>query len=112
MTRQANEPNWDSCDGRTGTFGWDDVTVNVEFRSRVQPHTLVTQADKILEGDGWRRISTLTSPLGPGVRWSRTVAGSTVAMALLAPGTRGDGTGTFWDLDAVAPPQGQRASGC
>ncbi len=116
MLRQANEPRWDSCDGRAGTFGWDDVTVAVQFRTIRAPRALVSEADTALRAAGWQRTSTLNTPLGPGARWSRTVAGATVATVTLAPGTRGDrtgdGTGTYWDLGAVAPPQGQRVSGC
>jgi hypothetical protein len=112
MSRQANEPHWDSCDGQSGTFGWGDVTVYVAFRTRIQPDALIADADKALSAAGWRRAATLNTPLGPGARWSRTVLGTTMASATLAPGIRGDGTGTYWDLDAVAPPQGKRVSGC
>jgi hypothetical protein len=110
MLRQANEPRWDSCDGRSGTFGWDNIAVDMQFRTREQPRALVADADNLLRAVGWRRTGTVHSPLGPGARWSRTVAGSTVASAMLAPGTSGDGV--YWDLDALAPPQGQQVSGC
>lgn len=110
--RQASEPGWDSCDGRSGTFGWDDITVGVQFFTSVSPTVLVANTDKTLRAIGWQRTRTLNSPLGPGATWSRTVAGSTPATATLAPGTRGGGTGVYWDLDAVAPPQGQHVSGC
>jgi hypothetical protein len=46
MLRQANEPRWDSCDGRAGTFGWNNVTVNVQFRASEQPDALVAQIDR------------------------------------------------------------------
>lgn len=74
MLRQANEPGWDSCDGRTGAFGWDDVTVGVQFRTIAAPHRLVSEADAALHAAGWQRTATLNTPLGPGACWSRMVA--------------------------------------
>lgn len=112
MLRQANEPRWDSCDGRAGTFGWDNVTVSVQFRASEQPDTLVAQVDKVLTGAGWHRVEASGTPLGPAARWSRTLSGPTVATALLSVGTGGPGTRSYWELDAVAPPRGQQVSGC
>jgi hypothetical protein len=112
MLRQAHEPSWDSCDGRVGTFGWNNVMVNVQFRVSEQPDALVAQIDKVLTGAGWHRADGSGTPLGPVARWSRALSGPTMATALLSKGTRGDGNGSYWALDAVAPPQGQQASGC
>ena len=112
VLRQANEPRWDSCDGRAGTFGWDDVTVYTQFRTGQRPRRLIATVGEAMRAAGWTRVTRLTTPLGPGLRWSRPTRGSTVATAMLAPETRGDGTGISWDLDAVAPPQGPRVSGC
>jgi hypothetical protein len=112
MLRQASEPIWDACDGREGTFGWNKVTVSVQFRTGEQPGALVARTDSLLTAAGWHRTGAEGTPLGPSAQWSRTVAGSTVASALLSPGTRGGGSGIYWDLDAAAPPQGQQVSGC
>ena len=110
MLRQAVEPRWDSCDARVGTVGWDDVTVAVQFRTGGPPEAVIARADAVLAAAGWHRTQAFGSPLGPGMRWARTVAGSTSATATLAPGT--NGALTYWDLDAVAPPHGPRVSGC
>jgi hypothetical protein len=110
--RQASEPSWDSCAGREGTFGWTKVTVGMQFRTSEQPSALVARTDRLLTAAGWHRTGAEGTPLGPSAQWSRTVTGSTVASALLSPGTRGGGSGIYWDLDAAAPPQGQQASGC
>jgi hypothetical protein len=112
MLRQASEPRWDSCDGRAGTFGWDNVTVNVQFRETEKPDALVAHIDEVLTGAGWRRVEASGTPLGPTARWSRSLSGPTVATAALGPGTRGDGSGIYWELGATAPPQGQHVSGC
>ena len=34
LYRYDLEPKWDSCDGRPGTFGWDNVVVQIHFESR------------------------------------------------------------------------------
>ena len=94
--RQQNGSTWDSCDGRAGTFGWSDLTADVEFRSRKAPRLLVDDADKALRAAGWQYASAQDSPLGPSARWTRTVAGSTQASVILSPATGGTGrTGTF-----------------
>ena len=108
--RQQNGSTWDSCDGRAGTFGWSDLTTDVQFRSRKAPRLLLDDADKALRAAGWQYASAKDSPPGPGSRWTRTVAGSTLASVILSPATGGNGT--YWDLQALAPPQGQRTQGC
>ena len=110
MMRQQNGSTWDSCDGRAGTFGWSDLTADVEFHSRKDPRLLLDDADKALRAAGWQFASAMDSPLGPGARWTRTVAGSTLASVILSPATGGNGT--YWNLQALAPPQGQRTQGC
>ena len=108
--RQQNGSTWDSCDGRTATFGWSNLTADVEFRSRKAPRLLLDDADKALRAAGWQYANAQDSPLGPGARWTRTVAGSTQASAILSPATGGNGT--YWKLQALAPPLGQRTQGC
>ena len=110
VLRQANEPRWDSCDGRPGTFGWDNVSSSVQFRTGTSAGKLIADADRALRAGGWHYANRLDSPLGPGVRWTQTVAGSAFATAMLTPGASGDGTS--WYLTAEAPPQGRRVSGC
>jgi hypothetical protein len=110
--QQANEPSWDSCDGRPGTFGWNDATVYVQFLASEEPEALIAQADRALTAAGWDRADSSGTPLGPGARWTRVLSGPRVATAALSKGTRGGGTTSYWELSAVTPPQGQRASGC
>lgn len=110
LQRQADEPLWDSCDGRAQTAGWDDVTVSVQFRTTQPPETLLAQVQTALSAAGWHGGNDFSTPLGPGGRWTRAGTGTPSATATLTPGTRGNGT--YWELDALAPPNGQRVSGC
>jgi hypothetical protein len=84
------------------------VVFPVQFRTGEQPGALVARTDSLLTAAGWHRTGAEDTPLGPSARWSRTVAGSTVASVLLSPGTRGGGGGIYWDLDVAAPPKANR----
>ena len=44
LYRHDLEPKWDSCDGRPGTFGWDNVVVQIHFESRSPTHAVVQAA--------------------------------------------------------------------
>src|SRR5690242_9534732 len=41
--RQKTEPIWDSCDGQASTYGWDPVTVTLEFRGGGSRGAIVSQ---------------------------------------------------------------------
>lgn len=113
LVRDAgSEPRWDSCDGRPGTFGWDDITVTAKFRSDEPPVRLLSDAARHLADDGWSGPASVPSPLGAGARWTRKLPGGGIASASLTPGTYGDRSAPYWDLIAAAPPHGQRVRGC
>lgn len=50
------EPKWDSCDGRPGTFGWDNVILQIHFQSRTPTMALVEHADQTLRRLGWSHV--------------------------------------------------------
>ena len=112
ISRQDAAAHWDSCDGRTGTFGWSDIRVIVTFHTTTQPDALISLADGRMVAIGWTPGSTLTSPIGPGREWTRTLGDGTKALASLSPWTVDDDRTIRWELTAYAPPHGQRASGC
>ncbi len=97
--RQAVEPYWDSCDGRPGTQGWDDVTVDVEFSSAEPEPQVESAVDASFRAAGWK-------PVGDDW-WTGRAAGS-AAHASLQRSSDGGG----WELVATARPVGRAVSGC
>lgn len=102
LHRQHNESHWDSCDGRPGTFGWDDVSVRILFGTDEVRRDVMATVDARLRGAGW----TLTGKGRRSVRWVHP-APHGPAMALL------DSTGSevsglhVWELYASAPAVGE-----
>jgi hypothetical protein len=112
----AGGPIWDSCDGRSGTQGWSDVSNHYEFTSARSAATVIAGAEASMKIAGWMLTSTSTStsttPLGPLTVWTKAVSDNVVAKATLSVGTRGPNSASYWNLDALAPPAGRRVSGC
>lgn len=109
---QAAGPVWDSCDGRPGTKGWNDVSNEYQFTSGSPVDTVVAGAKATLKGAGWAQTSTFKFPLGPAIEWTKTLEGNVLAHALLSVNNRGANTATYWDLSASAPSAGPQVSGC
>ena len=113
LYRNDLEPKWDSCDGRAGTFGWDNVIVQIHFASKVPSQTLLERADRVLEGLGWSRdyLNEQSTFLQQG--WTKRLDDGSVAKVQLSNGVTDQGGPTQrWDLYATAPPVGQQSSGC
>lgn len=102
--RNDVEPRWDSCDGRAGTYGWDDVVVQVHFTTSTPGSEVLANADATLRRLGWQPDSD--APVGSS--WTRVLANGTTARASLDYQAIPDA----WTLFVLAPPVGQRASGC
>jgi hypothetical protein len=49
------EPQWDSCDGRAGTFGWDPVVIQAGFLWTGSGQALVDLLNERLSAQGWAR---------------------------------------------------------
>ena len=105
-------PVWDSCSGRPGTDGWNDVSNEYQFTTATPVDDLVATAKANLKRAGWAQTSTFRYPLGPAIGWTKTVQGKVLAHALLSVSNRGSNTPAYWDLSASAPSDGQRVSGC
>ena len=105
--RHDTEPKWDSCDGQAGTAGWNDVVVEVHFRSSGTPSDVLASAGGVLARQGWK-AGRVTQPDGAGLRSDWTKAASTSFSVTLSNNT----PDRAWDLLARAAPLGQRVSGC
>jgi hypothetical protein len=97
----AVEPRWDSCDGRAGTFGWDDVVVDAEFSSRQSVRALSAHVAGVLRRAGWA-VTNASGTVGATMQLPSGVT----AQAMLTK------DGSLFDLYAHLVPIGQRASGC
>ena len=108
LYRNDVEPQWDSCDGRPGTFGWNDVVVQVHFVSNMGPEGILAHADSVLASQGWQPLPLPDTPAVSQRMWTKSLTG-TVAKVQIAKDSYGT---SEWTLFALAPPQGQRVSGC
>ena len=102
--RNDVEPRWDSCDGRPGTEGWDDVDVQVHFTTATAETEVLTHADAALRQLGW--LPDTSQPAGSS--WTKALANGTTAKASLEHEVGPDA----WTLFVLAPPVGRRVSGC
>jgi hypothetical protein len=103
------EPKWDSCDGRPGTFGWDNVILQIHFESRTPTLALVEHADQTLRRLGWSHVYDTGGQVG----WTKQLDSGSVANAQLSNAVPDQGgTTQKWDLFVGAPPIGPQVSGC
>lgn len=103
--RQRTEPIWDSCDAVPSTFGWDPVTVDVEWRYAGHPAQTVDHVRSVLATMGWVERD------GEGTwEWSRPLptGGRAAAMLLGGPGS----DPKDWAFEATAPPATHPSHGC
>jgi hypothetical protein len=113
LYRYDLEPKWDSCDGRPGTFGWDNVVVQIHFESRSSNDAVVQQADRTFRGLGWNPDYVNNQPTFIQVGWTRRLDNGSVAKAQLSDGVPDQSAATpRWDLFVTAPPVGPQVSGC
>ncbi len=107
--RQDIEPRWDSCDGQSGTFGWDDVVVLVHFTTTLSPEAMKAHADAALHPLGWIADHSQRQENVFGYSWTKTLSNGTRARAQISNEVQNPDT---WDLYAGAPPAGPHVSGC
>lgn len=102
-----DEPAWDSCDGMSGTWGWDDPSVQVEFAWDGSPATVLAHAKTVLARDGWTGFTPQVQNGLPGGAWTKRLSNGTTAQVQVGS----DGGGS-WFVFGEAPPVGQRQNGC
>lgn len=106
-SQEAVEPYWDSCDGRSGSFGWSNVTLDAKFNTDEPANQLLDDADRTLSAAGWTRTSSVRSAIAQSEQWVRTVAGRSLTAAL---GSASDGKSTYWYLEASGSPDGKKVA--
>jgi hypothetical protein len=113
LYRYELEPKWDSCDGRPGTFGWDNIMVQIHFDSQSSSDAVVQRADRALRRLGWNPDYVNNQPTFIQVGWTRHLDNGSVAKAQLSDGVPDQSAATpRWDLFVAAPPVGPQVSGC
>ena len=111
LVRNEGEPQWDSCDGRAGTFGWNEVEVDFEFTTNAAAGSMLAAAARTLTRLGWT-VSQYTGLGGPHLSGRRTIAPGIPLRAVLSADYATGGLVVNWDLSALAPLNGRESSGC
>lgn len=101
------EPQMDSCDGRPGTQGWDDVVVQIYFQWSGSSSSLLSYAKDRMSKLGWGAYKVEIQNGVPGGDWIKQLGNGSVAQVQLGAESYGG-----WTLFATAPPIGRRTSGC
>jgi len=113
LYRKDLEPKWDSCDGRSGTFGWDNVLVQIHFESGTSTDTVVRGASQAFRTLGWQQDYVNNQSTFVQLGWTRRLDNGSIAKAQLSNGVPDQSATTpRWDLFVTAPPVGPQASGC
>lgn len=106
VNRTIAEPKWDSCDGVSSTYGWDPVTVDVQFHTNGLPvDTIVDHVKARLRSQGWSYVASESG--GGAWRWIRVLSGNVTATAQLL-----GAVGEDFDLQANAEPATHPVKGC
>lgn len=107
MYEHRVDSHWDSCDGRSSTYGWDPISVDAAFSTDETSQQVIARARAEMGRMGWKYAAGM-SPVGTWV-WSRQVQGR-IATATLQPGETTDSPG--WSLEATTPPATHPVTGC
>lgn len=106
LVRTIAEPTWDSCDGVSSTFGWDPVTVDVQFdANNLTVPAIVDHIRTQLRSQGWSYVSSESG--GGAWNWIRVLAGNVTATVQLL-----GSAGEDFDLQADAAPATHPVRGC
>lgn len=106
-TAKKYAPQWDSCDGRDDTYGWDDVTVDLDWPYTGGDTGVRSHVRNRMRQLGWTQD---TPPTSTEPTWTKQLDGGGEASAMLLGGTGSDPTS--WMLQATAPPATHPVRGC
>lgn len=105
-------PQWDSCDGMAGTFGYDAAVLDATFTTRLDVSAVLGDAISAMRRGDWSVLSERPhAKQGAVVRWRKHLGDGTWASALLADQL--GNSPSYWEIFAQAPPAAGAAShGC
>ncbi len=113
------EPQWDSCDGRAGTFGWDPAHVEIDFQWSGSAQALMEELQPRLRAVGFTHVASIPSWDGAGALdggWVKEAkVFGPVVLVLTPPGPPDPSVPTVthqWSEDVEALPHGRLPSGC
>ena len=115
------EPHQDSCDGEAGTFGWDPVTVQVEFQWSGSPQSLYRLLTGRLAGRGFTQDKDKAVPAWvdvPGpywVRWSGKDAPVVISVSAPIGSNQSGAYAVFnhqWQVEIEARAIGRLVANC
>lgn len=110
--RQKVEPDWDSCDGRRDTYGWDPAEVDVDWKYVGNATRVLGQVEAGMRSLGWiehRGAGSGGAGFGE-LSWHKTLTDGAVASALLLGGPGSDPPD--WSLQADVPAATHPVRGC
>jgi hypothetical protein len=112
LYRNDLEPKWDSCDGRSGTFGRDNIVVQIRFESASPTDTVVHGASQAFRTLGWQQDYVNNQSTFVQLGWTRRLDNGSTAKAQLSSVPNQSAARLGWDLFVTAPPVGPQVSGC
>ncbi|MBV9594948.1 MAG: hypothetical protein JO147_14270 [Actinobacteria bacterium] len=109
---RGREPQWDACDGESGSAGWTPAFYSVAFRSQLAAEDVAGVSTQQLQRAGWVFRDQIDGPTGPTLRFARTLPdGDVASLELTAAAPDQDGS-RLWQVTASAPPEAVRSSSC
>lgn len=100
------EPHQESCDGLAGSQGWSQVVVQSGFKWQGSVEAVAAAMAGRLVSLGWSSRSVTVTPSASEVSWRRSLLGGSTAQLLVTQ------EGSYWQLDAIAPPVGKAVGDC
>jgi hypothetical protein len=95
----------DGTDGE-GSQGWSQVVVQSAFKWQGSAQALAAAMAGRLTSLGWGSASVTVLPATPEASWTKSLSGGSTARLSVTQ------EGSYWQLDAIAPPVGKAAGGC
>jgi len=106
IRRDKYEPVWDSCDAMPGTFGWDPVTVEVDWRYTGHDAHVLAHVSAVMKSLGWTPDHRTAADLS----WHRELSTGGYATADLLGGA--SSRPPSWVMEALATAANHPIGGC